>query len=349
MSTDSASLQLTPKDFASDQDPRWCPGCGDYSILAQVKKALSKIGARRDNTVFVSGIGCSSRFPYYIDTYGFHGIHGRAMPIALGVKLSNPDLSVWVVTGDGDGLSIGGNHLLHTIRRNPDMTVLLFNNRIYGLTKGQYSPTSPFGKKTKSSPVGTVDYPLHPLSVAIGAEATFVARTLDVNVKHLEYTLQRAAQHRGTAFVEIYQNCNIFNDMAYEYATAKDTKDETTVFLEHNRPLVFGRDRNKGIRLNGMEPEIVELGDGITEDDLLFHNEKQAEPSLAYLLSRMHYPDFPEPLGVFRCVERPTYEELVMGQVDAARKEQPPRLEDLLSEGETWVVEDTPADRFTGG
>jgi len=339
MSNETVALQLSPKDYASDQDVRWCPGCGDYSILAQVKKVLSAIGAERQNTVFVSGIGCSSRFPYYLNTYGVHGIHGRAPAIATGIKLANPNLHVWLVTGDGDGLSIGGNHLLHTIRRNIDLTILLFNNQIYGLTKGQYSPTSPIGKKTKSTPMGSVDYPLHPLSVAIGAEATFVARAIDVNTKHLEYVLERAAKHKGTSFVEIYQNCHIFNDGAFEYATGKDTKDDSTLYLEHNRPLVFGKDRDKGIRLNGMDPEIVTLGDGITEDDLLFHDERQAEPSLAYLLSRMHHPRFPEPMGVFRCVERPTYEDLVVGQIESARKDRGVgRLESLFENGETWTV-----------
>lgn len=337
MSTD-VSLDLKPKDYGSDQDVRWCPGCGDYSILAQMKKVLSSAGAKRESTVFVSGIGCSSRFPYYMSTYGFHGIHGRALGIATGVKLANPELHVWVVTGDGDGLSIGGNHLLHAIRRNVDVNILLFNNRIYGLTKGQYSPTSPFGKKTRSTPMGSVDFPLHPLSVAIGAEATFVARSIDVNVKHLGATLERAAMHKGTSFVEIYQNCPIFNDQAFEYATGKDTKDDTTIFLEHNRPLVFGKERNRGVRLNGMDPEIVELGNGITEDDLLFHDEQQTEPSLAYLLSRMHYPEFPEPMGVFRCIERPTYEELVIGQVSQSRERQADTLETLFGEGETWEV-----------
>ncbi len=339
MSIDTTLPTLTAKEFASDQDVRWCPGCGDYSILAQAKKVLASIGATRESTVFVSGIGCSSRFPYYIDSYGFHGIHGRALGTATGIKVARPELSVWVVTGDGDGLSIGGNHLLHAIRRNLDINILLFNNQIYGLTKGQYSPTSPFGQKTRSTPAGSVDFPLHPLSVAIGAEATFVARTIDVNVKHLGYVLERAAKHKGTSFVEIYQNCLIFNDLAFEYATGKDTKDETTVYLEHGRPLVFGKDRNKGIRLDGMDPRIVDLGNGVSEDDLLFHNERQAEPSLAYLLSRMRHPDFPEPMGVFRCVERPTYEDLVVAQIDRASKQRPGRLEELLSEGETWVAE----------
>jgi len=340
MSAPVTQIQLTAKDYGSDQDVRWCPGCGDYSILAQVKKVMANIGAKRENTVFVSGIGCSSRFPYYMETYGFHSIHGRAPAVATGVKIANPELDVWVVTGDGDGLSIGGNHFLHAIRRNVDLKILLFNNRIYGLTKGQYSPTSPFGKKTKSTPMGSVDYPLHPISVAIGAEATFAARAIDINIKHLEHVLERAAAHKGTAFVEIYQNCNIFNDMAFEYATGKDTKDDTTIFLEHGKPLIFGKDKNKGIRLNGMDPEIVTLGEGVTHDDLLIHDEKQREPSLAYMLSRMHYPEFPEPMGVFRCVERPTFERLMVDQVAAAKKTQGEgRLEQLFDDGETWMVE----------
>ena len=345
MSEQLVTLNTDPKTYASDQDVRWCPGCGDYSILAQMKKVLAKIGAKREDTVFVSGIGCSSRFPYYMSTYGFHGIHGRALGIATGLKISRPELSVWVITGDGDGLSIGGNHLLHTVRRNLDINILLFNNRIYGLTKGQYSPTSPFGKRTKSTPMGSVDFPLHPLSVAIGAEATFVARSIDVYTKHLTYVLERAAQHKGTSFVEIYQNCTVFNDGAFEYATAKETKDDTVLHLEHDRPLVFGKNRDKGIRLRGMTPEIVTLGNGTTEGDLLRHNETQEDPSLAYLLSRMHYPDFPEPLGVFRAVPRPSYEELVLGQVhEATRTGGEGRLEELFSEGETWVVESDSAD-----
>ena len=339
MSADIALNPLTAKDFGTDQDVRWCPGCGDYAILSQVKKVLAKIGAKRETTVFVSGIGCAARFPYYIDTYGFHSIHGRAPAIASGIKIANPDLDVWIATGDGDALSIGGNHLLHIIRRNLDINILLFNNRIYGLTKGQYSPTSPLGKRTKSSPQGTVENPLHPLSVAIGAQATFVARALDVNVKQLAYVLERASEHRGTSFIEIYQNCLIFNDKAFEYATGKDTKADTTLQLEHNRPLVFGRDRNKGIRLNGMDPEVVELGDGVTEDDLLFHDEQQAEPSLAYLLSRMHYPNFPEPMGVFRCVDRPVYEVSLLDQVRAdIEAKGDGTLDALFEAGESWDV-----------
>ncbi|MFH0980486.1 MAG: 2-oxoacid:ferredoxin oxidoreductase subunit beta [Planctomycetota bacterium] len=341
MSTDTLlQMNLTPKDFASDQEVRWCPGCGDYSILAQAKKVLPTLGIPKEKIVFVSGIGCSSRFPYYLNTYGLHGIHGRAMAIASGVKIAHPDLSVWVVTGDGDGLSIGGNHLLHTVRRNLDIKILLFNNRIYGLTKGQYSPTSELGKKTKSTPMGSVDNPIHPISVALGAEASFVARAVDVNTKHLCEMLERAARHRGTAFLEIYQNCNIFNDGAYDYATDKNTKDDATLYLEHGKPLIFGRDRNKGIRLNGLEPEIVTLGDGVKEDDLLFHDEKMAQPSLAYLLSRMHYPEFPEPFGVFRAVERPVFEDLVYDQMRTAiAKQGPGRLEDLFESGDTWTAE----------
>jgi len=310
---------LTPKDFASDQDVRWCPGCGDYSILAQVKKVLPTLGIPKERFVFVSGIGCSSRFPYYVDCYGLHGIHGRAMAIATGSKCANPDLQVWVVTGDGDGLSIGGNHLLHAVRRNVGLVVLLFNNRIYGLTKGQYSPTSELGKKTKTSPMGSIDYPLRPLSVAIAAEATFVARAVDVDVKHLGYTLGAAARHRGTAFVEIYQDCNIFNHKAFEYATDKGTKDDNVLYLEHGTPLVFGKDRDKGVRMTGARPEVVQLGSGVTEDDLLFHDESVSDPSLAFLLSRMSYPEFPEPLGIFRRVERPTYEDLMTQQLSEAR------------------------------
>src|SRR5688572_6999558 len=308
---------LTPADFASDQDVRWCPGCGDYSILAQMKKVLPQIGIPREKTVFISGIGCSSRFPYYMNTYGMHSIHGRAPAVATGLKSCRPDLQVWVITGDGDGLSIGGNHLMHAIRRNVDLNIVLFNNRIYGLTKGQYSPTSPLGKVTKSTPMGTIDNPLHPLSIAIGCEATFVARSIDTNIKHLGMVLKRAAEHRGTSFVEVYQNCNVFNDGAFEYATSRDTRSETTIELEHGKPLVFGKNRELGIRLRGTSVEVVRIGeDGITEADLLVHDERVAEPTLAYLLSRMRHPEFPEPIGVFRAVEHARYEEMMSAQVD---------------------------------
>jgi 2-oxoglutarate ferredoxin oxidoreductase subunit beta len=337
MTTQALPL-LKPADFASDQDVRWCPGCGDYSILAQMKKVLPMTGVPPEKTVFVSGIGCSSRFPYYVNSYGVHGIHGRAPAIATGVKVANPDLSVWVITGDGDALSIGGNHLMHAIRRNLDFNIVLFNNQIYGLTKGQYSPTSPLGKVTKSTPFGSVDNPLHPLAVAIGCEATFVARSIDVHIKHLGEVLRRASEHRGTAFIEVYQNCNVFNDGAFEWGTDRDTKADMVLELEHGKPLIFGKNRDKGIRLNGMTPEVVELGKGITEDDLLFHDEKAEEPTLAYLLSRMRHPEFPEPIGVYRAVERPIFEERLHQQIADARKKKEPDLESLFLAGETWVV-----------
>lgn len=330
---------LTAGDFGSKQDVRWCPGCGDYSILAQMKKMLPSLGVPLEKLVFISGIGCSSRFPYYMNTYGIHSIHGRAPAVATGLKCVNPELTVFVITGDGDGFSIGGNHMMHAIRRNLDLNIILFNNRIYGLTKGQYSPTSELNKKTKSTPMGSIDNPIHPLSVAIGCEASFVARSIDVNIKHLGMVLKRAADHRGTAFVEVYQNCNVFNDGAWDYATDRNTKADTIIELEHGKPLIFGKDRNKGIRLNGLEPEIVELGKGINEDDLLFHDEKAEEPSLAYLLSRMRNPEFPEPIGVFRAVDRPKYDEELNNQIDAAIKARGKGdMNTLFNSGETWTV-----------
>jgi 2-oxoglutarate ferredoxin oxidoreductase subunit beta len=331
---------LTAKDFASDQEIRWCPRCGDYSILAQMKKVLPTLGIPREKFVFVSGIGCSSRFPYYMNTYGFHSIHGRAPAIASGVKISRPDLQVWVITGDGDALSIGGNHLMHMLRRNMGLKVILFNNQIYGLTKGQYSPTSPVGSMTSSTPVGSVDNPLGPLCYAIGSEATFVARSVDVDIKHLTFVLERAAHHEGTAFVEVYQDCNVFNHDAFLYASDKTVKADNVVYLEHGKPLVFGKDVKKGIRLNGMHPEIVELGKGINEDDLLFHDEKAVEPSLAFLLSRMRHPEFPEPLGVFRDVKAPIYDQRVTEQIAAQiKKKGAGDFDELFNHGDTWVVE----------
>lgn len=332
---------LTAKDFASDQEVRWCPRCGDYSILAQMKKVLPTLGIAKENFCFVSGIGCSSRFPYYMDTYGFHGIHGRAPAIATAVKLANPGLQVWVITGDGDALSIGGNHLMHAIRRNIDLNIVLFNNQIYGLTKGQYSPTSPLGQRTKSTPMGSVDNPLNPLSVAIGSEATFVARSVDVDVKHLTETLERAAHHKGTSFVEVYQDCNVFNSGAFYYASKKGEKEDNVVYLEHGKPLIFGQKRDKGIRVNeGSRPEVVELGSGISEDDLLFHDEKAHAPSLAFTLAQMRHPEFPEPLGVFRDVERPVYDVLVEDQLEqAVEAKGEGSLEALFNSGDTWTVE----------
>jgi 2-oxoglutarate ferredoxin oxidoreductase subunit beta len=331
---------LTAADFTSDQDVRWCPGCGDYSILSQMRKMMPRLGVPPEKIVFVSGIGCSSRFPYYMDTYGIHSIHGRAPAVATGLKAVRPDLQVWVITGDGDGLSIGGNHLMHCIRRNMDLNIVLFNNRIYGLTKGQYSPTSPLGQVTKSTPMGAIDNPLHPISIAIGCEASFVARTIDVNIKHLGMVLQRAAEHRGTSFVEVYQNCVVFNDNAFQYATERETKMDNILELEHGKPLIFGKNRDKGIRLNGLDPEVVTLGGGITEDDLLFHDEKAPEPSLAYLLSRLRHEDgFPEPIGVFRAVEAPRYDAELNRQVELAQAQKGPGdLEKLFHFGDTWTV-----------
>jgi 2-oxoglutarate ferredoxin oxidoreductase subunit beta len=331
---------LKAKDFRSDQEVKWCPGCGSYAILTQLQRVLAETGATKENTVFVSGIGCSSRFPYYVDTFGFHGIHGRAPAIATGVKIANPDLNVWVMTGDGDGLSIGGNHLIHTIRRNLGLKIVLFNNRIYGLTKGQYSPTSEFGTRTKSSPFGTIEHPIHPISIAIGAEITFVARCVDVDVKVLHTVLRRAAEHKGTAFIEVYQDCQVYNHGAYGFASEPKTKLDHVLYLEHGQPMVFGKDRDKGIRLNGTTPEVVELGDGITEDDLLVHDERTLEPTLAYLLSRMHYPEFPEPVGIFRAIEQPTYEDLLFNQLqEVTERLGTGDLEQLLHAGDTWTVE----------
>jgi 2-oxoglutarate ferredoxin oxidoreductase subunit beta len=328
---------LTKKDFVSDQEVRWCPGCGDYAILAQVQKVLPELGVPRENFVFVSGIGCSSRFPYYVNTYGVHSIHGRAPAIASGLKATRPELSVWIVTGDGDALSIGGNHLIHILRRNLDVNVLLFNNRIYGLTKGQYSPTSEVGKVTKSTPFGSVDHPFDPIALALGAEASFVARSVDVETRHLQEMVKRAHAHKGASFVEILQNCNVFNDGAFADLTEKDRKAEHTLVLEHGKPLVFGKQRDKGIRLRDYRPEVVSLGNGITEQDLLVHDETNS--ALAYLLSRMGPPEFPTPIGVFAAVERPCYEEALNAQIATAKRRAPADLRALLHSGETWVVE----------
>ncbi|MFN8543693.1 MAG: 2-oxoacid:ferredoxin oxidoreductase subunit beta [Candidatus Binatia bacterium] len=327
---------LTRKDFVTDQDVRWCPGCGDYSILAQVQKVLPELGVPRENFVFVSGIGCSSRFPYYMNTFGFHSIHGRAAAIASGLKISRPELSVWVATGDGDALSIGGNHLIHILRRNIDVNILLFNNRIYGLTKGQYSPTSEFGKVTKSSPIGSVDHPFDPIALALGADASFVARSVDVEAKHLQDILRRAHAHRGAAFIEILQNCNVFNDGAFNDITDKALKGDHVLVLEHGKPLVFGKDRDRGIRLRGWQCEVVQLGNGVTEKDLLVHDE--TNPSLGYLLSRLGPPAFPTPIGVFTVVERPSYDRAMAAQLEAARQKSAPDLAALLKRGDTWTV-----------
>jgi len=328
---------LQPKDFASDQDVRWCPGCGDYAILNQIKRVLSTLGSRKEKTVFVAGIGCSSRFPYYVDTYGMHSIHGRAPAFATGIKMANPELDVWIVTGDGDGLSIGGNHLLHILRRNVNVNIMLFNNEIYGLTKGQYSPTSPEGKKTKSTPMGSIDMPLSPISVAIAAEASFVARAVDVD-KDLGDILQQAAEHKGASFVEIYQDCNVFNHFAFKYATDKDTKLDCTVQLEHGKPLVFGKNRDKGIRMTGDNKlAVVQLGDQCKEDDLVFHDVN--DEALAFMLSRLRHPEFPEPMGVFYRIADECYEDMLERQTrDAIQQRGDGNLHKLFHSGDTWEV-----------
>ncbi len=333
--------QLKKADFVSDQEVRWCPGCGDYAILNNVQKVMPELGIPREKIVFVSGIGCSSRFPYYMNTYGFHGIHGRAPALATGIKCANPDLSVWVITGDGDALSIGGNHFMHAIRRNLDINYILFNNRIYGLTKGQYSPTSEFGKKTKSTPMGTIDYPVNPLSLAIASESTFVARSIDIDVKHLGAIVEAAAKHKGISFIEVYQNCNIFNDNAFDSFAERSVRSDRVLYLEHGKPMIYGKDRNKGIRMNGAHPEVVTIGEnGITEADLLVHDIHLPDPSVAFMLARMEAPDFPQPVGIFRAVERATYEELMEDQIEfAISKSGPGSLEKLINGGETWVVE----------
>ena len=333
--------QLKKADFVSDQEVRWCPGCGDYAILNNVQKVMPELGIPREKIVFVSGIGCSSRFPYYMNTYGFHSIHGRAPAVATGIKCANPDLSVWVITGDGDALSIGGNHFIHAIRRNLDLKYILFNNRIYGLTKGQYSPTSEFGKRTKSTPSGTIDYPINPLSLAIASESTFVARSIDIDVKHLGSIVEAAAKHKGMSFIEVYQNCNIFNDGAFDYFAERTVRPDRALYLEHGKPMVFGKNREKGIRMNGALPEVVTIGEnGITENDLLVHDIYLKDPSVAFMLARMEQPEFPQPVGIFRAIERPTYEDMMGDQIDAAiAKSGPGSLEKLIHSGDTWVVE----------
>jgi len=330
---------LTRKDFVSDQEVRWCPGCGDYSILAQTQKVMPDFGYPKENIVFISGIGCSGRLPYYMNTYGFHTIHGRAPAIATGLKAARPDLMVWVITGDGDALSIGGNHLIHSLRRNVDVRIVMFNNRIYGLTKGQASPTSELGKVTKSSPYGTVDFPISPLAIALAAEATFIARSVDTFTEHMQQTLNAAGHHHGAAFVEVLQNCNIFNDGAHREFTDREVREDRTLMLEHGKPMIFGKDRNKGLRLNGHLPEVVTIGeDGITEADLLVHDETDA--LISFMLSHIYWPEFPVPVGVIRRIARPTHDQMLndqLAQATAARGAGD--LKRLLNAGETWTVE----------
>ena len=336
------AAKLTSKDFASDQEVRWCPGCGDYSILKQVQTVLPDLGRPREEFVFISGIGCSSRFPYYMDTFGMHSIHGRATAIATGLKATRPDLSVWIITGDGDSMSIGGNHFIHLLRRNPDVNVLLFNNQIYGLTKGQYSPTSEQGKVTKSSPMGSVDYPFNPIALCLGADATFVARTMDRDPKHQQAIIKRGYDHKGTSLVEIYQNCNVFNDGAYEIYTEKSSKKEETLMMEHGKPLIFGENNDKGIKLDGFKPVIASLND-VSVDDLWVHDETDLVK--ATIISRF-YDDpgkenhFPRPFGVFYVNNnKRTFDDLFNEQITEAKETKGPgELNQLLAGRETWVV-----------
>jgi len=332
-----APAPLARKDFVSDQMVCWCPGCGDFAILAQVQTVMPTLGIPREKFVFISGIGCSSRFPYYMNTFGMHTIHGRAPTIATGLKCARPDLQVWVVTGDGDALSIGGNHLLHALRRNVDLKILLFNNRIYGLTKGQASPTSEVGKKTKSSPVGTIDRPINPVRFALASEATFVARAVDTDVEHLRGILARAAAHKGSAFIEILQNCIVFNDGAFTPVEDRSTRDDNALKLEHGKPLIFGKNRDKGVRLQGMRPEVVTFDPAKPPADLIVHDEK-ASPAFAYMLTEMEKPPFPTPVGVFRTVEEPTYDQMMDEQIAHAKEANPADLARLLAGPETWEV-----------
>jgi len=331
---------LTRKDFESDQEIRWCPGCGDYAVLSAVQNVMPELGIPREKIVFVSGIGCSSRFPYYMNTYGLHGIHGRAAAIATGIATARPDLQVWVVTGDGDGLSIGGNHLIHALRRNVNLKILLFNNQIYGLTKGQYSPTSEEGKVTKSTPFGSLERPFNPVSIALGAEATFVARTIDVERKHLPQILRAAAAHRGSAFIEIYQNCNIFNDGAFIALTGKE-RSQNRIYIEHGQPIRFGPNNEHGVvATSAGQLEIVDVAE-VGEDKLLVHDAHRADPGLAFSLSRLaDGPISPTPLGIFRQVDAPAYGDGMESQLRAAAERQGPgNLEKLLMSGDTWTVE----------
>ena len=332
---------LTAKDFTTDQEVRWCPGCGDYSILAQVQKVMPTLGIPRENIAIISGIGCSSRFPYYMNTYGMHSIHGRATAVASGLKASRPELSVWIVTGDGDSLSIGGNHTIHLLRRNFDVNILLFNNQIYGLTKGQYSPTSEENKITKSTPYGSIDHPFNPLALALGADATFVARTMDRDPKHLQAMLLRANAHKGTSFLEIYQNCNIFNDGAFETFTDKSTKAAETLFVEQGKPLIFGANNEKGIKLDGFTPIAVNLTDGHSADDLWIHDEKDIYK--AQILTRIFdnpkvEGHLPRAFGVIYQTERSCYEDVMQQQIDDIKAKKPADLDKLLRGNEVWTI-----------
>jgi 2-oxoglutarate ferredoxin oxidoreductase subunit beta len=330
---------LSADDLAAPKEVRWCPGCGDFSILAQFRQALASLRLPREKIVLVSGVGCAARLPFYVTTYGFQSIHGHGPAIATGLKIAQPDLQVWVITGDGDALFAGAHHLIHAMRRNVDIKILLFNNEVMGVVKGHSSPTARPGTRTKSSPEGSFETPLRPLSLALASECTFVARTIDVEINHLTETLRRAAMHRGTAFVEILQNCKTFNDGVFEYATDHTSKADDTIFLEHRKPLLFGKDRHLGLRLRGLEPEVVKLGPENHADSLLVHEEDALEPTAAFLLSRMAVPVYPECFGVFRSVSEPTFEDQFFAQIrDAGKARKPQKLDDFLAGDEAWSV-----------
>jgi 2-oxoglutarate ferredoxin oxidoreductase subunit beta len=333
--------QLTPKDFKSDQEVRWCPGCGDHAVLNAVQKALSELGIPREKFAFISGIGCSSRFPYYMNTYGFHGIHGRASAIASGVKIANPELSVWQITGDGDALAIGGNHFIHVVRRNIDINIILFNNEIYGLTKGQYSPTSEKGIVTKTSPYGTVEEPFSVGELVVGAKGRFFARTLDSNVALSTQIYIEAARHKGTSVIEVLQNCVIFNDAIHENVAGKEVRDDRTIVLKHGEPMVFGKNGDKGLILDGLKLRVVKLGEnGYDRSNILVHDAAEPNPGIHYMLANMRYPEYPVALGVIRSVPGPTYEEDVHNQIREIRKTSKVKsVDDLLNSGSVWTVD----------
>lgn len=334
-------IQLTKEDFSSDQMVKWCPGCGDHAILHSVENVFPNLGIRKEDFVVVSGIGCSSRFPYYMNTYGMHGIHGRAAALATGVKLSNPSLSVWMITGDGDCMAIGGNHFIHTVRRNIDINILLFNNKIYGLTKGQYSPTTPRGSKTKTSPQGTFERPFNPGELVIGSQGNFFARTLDTNPKHMTAVFTEAARHKGTSVVEILQNCVIFFNKAHELITSRETKDDNQLMIEHGKSLIFGKEKNKGIVLRGTSLEVVTIGEnGITESDLLVHNQYDPDPGIHMMLARMMPPEYPVALGIIRSVAAETFETIMMDSIIHEKERSKIKtVDDMLNSGNTWVIE----------
>ena len=331
---------LTKKDFSSDQIVRWCPGCGDYAILSAMQTMMPQLGKKKEDITFVGGIGCAARFPYYMNTYGFHTIHGRGPAIATGVKLANPELSVWETQGDGDALAIGGNHFIHVLRRNIDINILLFNNEVYGLTKGQYSPTSQRGQVSASTPFGSVETPFSAGEVAMGSKSTFFARTIDTNPKLMAQIFLKSSKHKGTSLIEILQNCVIYNDKTFGEITSKDTKDDNQLHLEHGEPMLFGKESNKGIRLNGLKLEVVTIGDnGVKEEDILVHDAHNPDPSLHFMLVRMKPPEFPMALGIIRAVEGPTYDELIYEQIDHSKKNTKIKnMDDLLNSGNTWEV-----------